>query len=137
MQLVDGVHVDPDFPAAQMRQAAFEGIYGKPFIGYFSIARRKDVIVYPAGEQSRLDGDVPGTEINAQVPLQAVFRLQVLVALFIAEGPFVFAVQGEFGQVRCAKTAGDVRPEGEMPPESVHFPSCLDAVTKSPASNSP
>lgn len=87
MQLVDGVDVNADFSAGQVGQTAFECIDRQPFVRDGAVAGSKDVVINPAREQRRLDGHILGTEIKAQVALQAVFRFQVLVPQLIAEGP--------------------------------------------------
>ena len=55
-----------------------------------------------------------GIEIQADIPLQAVFGLQVLVSHLVTEGSFVLAVGAQFGQIRSPETAGQVGAEREM-----------------------
>ena len=55
-----------------------------------------------------------GNEIQSQVSLQAVFRFQILVAYFIAEGAFVLAIGTQFGQIGGAETAGHIGPERKV-----------------------
>ena len=115
-QLVDRMHVKADFSAVKVRQAAPEHIHRQSLVGQGAVAGGKNVIVDAAGEQGGLDRDMLGIEIQTQIALQAVFRLQVLVADLEPEGPFVLSVRTQFGQIRRAETAGDVGPEGEMLP---------------------
>ena len=108
------VDIDADFTAAQVGQAAAEGIDRQAFVGDLAVTGRKDVIVYAAHKKGRQDRYILGNEIQSQVSLQAVFRLQILVAYFIAEGAFVLAIGTQFGQIGGAETAGHIGPDGEV-----------------------
>ena len=108
------MHVEADFSPVQMRETALEHIHRQSLVGQGAVPGGKNVIVDAAGEQGGLDRDMLGIEIQAQIALQAVFRLQVLVADFEPEGPFVLSVRAQFGQIRSPETAGQVGAEREM-----------------------
>ena len=114
---MDGMHVKADFAAVQMRQAALEYVYGQPFVRQGPIPGSKDIVVDAARKQRCLNRHMPGTEIQAQIPLETVFRLQILVPHLEAEGSFMFSVRAQFGQIRRPEPAGHVGAEREMIPQ--------------------
>ena len=108
------MHVEADFSPVQMRETALEHIHRQSFVGEGAVPGGEDIVVDAAREQGRLDRHVLGIEIQAEVSLQAVFGLQVLVSHLVTEGSFVLAVGAQFGQIRGPETAGQVGAEREM-----------------------
>ena len=66
------------------------------FVGSNSIdpvnAMHKDIVVDAVGKQCQLCRQILRREVEAQVSLQTVFRLQLMVAHLIAQRAFVGAV---------------------------------------------
>ena len=61
-----------------------------------------------------------GTEINSKVPLEAVFRLQVLVSNLIAEGALMLSAGAEFSKIWGAETTGYIGPQREVFSKRTH-----------------
>ncbi len=89
---MDGVDIYPHFTASKVRKAAPEGINREAFIRDGPVSCRKDVIVHAACKKGCLNGHIFGTEINSKVPLEAVFRLKVLVSNLKAKSALVLSV---------------------------------------------
>ena len=103
-----------------MGKAAAEGINREAFIGDGSVSCRKDVIVYAACKKGRLDGYILCGEIQAQIPLEAVFRLQVPVPNLKAEGAFMLTVGAKFRKIGGAESAGYICPQREVLSKRTH-----------------
>lgn len=71
MQLVNRMYVDADFSSAKVGQAAAECVDREALVRYLPVACCKDVVVYAADEDGRLDGDIGGGEIQAQMPFRS------------------------------------------------------------------
>ena len=110
VQRMDGMHVKADFAAVQMRQAALEYVYGQPFVRQGPNPGSKDIVVDAARKQRCLNRHMPGTEIQAQIPLETVFRLQILVPHLEAEGSFMFSVRAS-GRFLHVLRSSPVRPD--------------------------
>ena len=69
----------------------------------------EDVVVYAVGKECQLCRNVARREVHAQVGLQTVFRLQLLVTQFVADAALVHTVRRQFTHVRRTETAGHVQ----------------------------
>ena len=110
VQAVDGVHIHGSFAAIE------EGVSGSISIHliafqHFAGFLGKDIIPDAVTEKGRHYGKVRRVEIQSQVSLEAVFRLQVFVPHLIAHRSFVDPVRAQFAQVRGAEAAGYIGPE--------------------------
>ena len=117
---MDGVDIYPNLSTCKVCKAAAEGINREAFIGDGSVSCRKDVIVYAACKKGRLDGNKIGREIQAQIPLEAVFRLQVPDPNLKAEGASMLTVSATLSKIGGAESAGYICPQREVLSKRTH-----------------
>ena len=106
---VDGMNVHASLEAQQPRVTLGVGVGQIAFLHFFRHAMGEDVIVYAVGKECQLCRDVARREVHAKVGLQTVFRLQLLVAQFVADAALVHTVRRQFTHVRRTETAGHVQ----------------------------
>ena len=106
---VDGMNVHTSLEAQQARVTLGVGVGQVAFLHFFRHTMGEDVVVYAVGKECQLCRDVARREVHAQVGLQTVFRLQLLVAQFVADAALVHTVRRQFTHVRRTETAGHVQ----------------------------
>ena len=84
VQRVDGVDIDAGLETQQSGVALGVGVGLVVGVGRHQVALQVDVVVDAVGKQRHLGTDVARGEVQPQVGLQAVFRLQLLVAALVS-----------------------------------------------------
>ena len=114
MQRVHGVQVDTSFEAQQSCIPLRIGIRQVALLDLARYAMREDIVVDAIGKERQLCRHMARGEVESEVSLQTVFRLQLLIAQFVADRAFVHAVRRQFTHVRRTEAARQVQAQVEV-----------------------